>query len=80
MQLFNKLNPVIFFLSFCIGLFFCYITAPKPRVIYKYPNPVDNGLVTYIDDKTNCYNYKTENIKCPKDKSNIKVFPMQETN
>jgi hypothetical protein len=78
MKLFNKLNPIAFFLAFCVGLFFCYITSPKPKIIYKYPNPPDSGLVTYIDDKTNCYQYNSEKITCPKDKSIIKDFPTQE--
>jgi len=75
-KLFCKLNPVIIFLSFVIGLFICYITAPKPTVLIKYPTPETSGLLTYIDSASNCYKFKTRKVKCPKDKSLIKEIPI----
>ena len=49
-KLFNRLNPFAFFLAFCVGLFLCYVTAPKPTVLIKYPTPETSGLLTFIDD------------------------------
>lgn len=74
-KLFNRLNPIAFFVSFCIGLFICYIMAPKPTILIKYPNPETASFLTFIDNATNCYKYKIDIVKCPKDKSLIKEIP-----
>ncbi len=76
MKLFPRLNPLAFFLAFCVGLFICYITAPKPTVLIKYPTPETSGLLTYIDKASNCFKYRTKKVKCPKDKSLIKEIPL----
>ena len=79
-KLFNRLNPIAFFLAFCIGLSICYIMAPKPTVLVKYPTPETSGLLTFIDDASNCYKFKTKEVKCPKDKSLIKEIPFFQDN
>ena len=75
LTLFNKLNPLAFLISFCIGLFFCYITTPPPKIVIKYPTPDNSGIVTYIDKNSNCYQYKSHEVSCPKDKSLITDYP-----
>ena len=46
--MFSKyINPQIFFVSLCIGLFICYLIHPKPRVILKCPNPDNEDKITY---------------------------------
>lgn len=79
-KLFNRLNPFAFFLAFCVGLFLCYVTAPKPTVLIKYPTPETSGLLTFMDDASNCYKFKTTQVKCPKDKSLIKEIPFFQDN
>ena len=59
-KLFNRLNPIAFFLS--------------------YPTPETSGLLTFIDDASNCYKFRTKEVKCPKDKSLIKEIPFFEDN
>ena len=73
-SLIKKINPIIFFISLCIGLFICYITSPEPKIIYKYPTPDNSHLTTYIDDASNCYKYKATKVDCPKDDDLIKEF------
>ena len=75
--LFSKLNPLVFFIALAIGLFACYITSPTPKIVIKYPTPDNGGLVTYMDEASNCYQYKVKEIPCPKDKSKIKEVPVQ---
>ena len=73
MKLFNKLNPFAFFISFCIGIFICYITSPKPKVIIQYPSPENVGINKYIDKSSNCFKYVAKKVTCPNDKSQIKI-------
>jgi len=39
MMIFNQINPLYFFVSLFIGLFFGYVTTPEPTIIIKYPTP-----------------------------------------
>jgi|688.fasta_scaffold416129_2 hypothetical protein len=74
----NKLNPLYFFVSFAIGLFFVYILTPPPSVIVKFPSPYNAGKVTYQDKSDNCYVYKADSVSCPRDKDLIKSQPLFE--
>ena len=65
MKLFNKLNPAALFLSLMLGIFICYLTTPRPKIILKYPTPENSGLITYMDKASNCYKYKAEEVDCP---------------
>lgn len=76
MNLFNKLDPLIFILSFSLGLFIVYVISDKPNVLYQFPNP-NNEDVVYEDDAHNCYKYKSLKTKCPSNKSKIKKVPLQ---
>ena len=77
MNIFNKINIPIFFVAFIFGLFMCYITNPKPKIIIKYPTP--DGDDVFIDDSNSCYKYISEEIECPKDKNLINEIPIQQT-
>ena len=62
----------IFFASLCFGLLVCYLIQPTPRVVYKCPNPDNEDKVTYKDkDNQECYKYKSKEIDCPRDESEI---------
>lgn len=67
MFILDAIDPIIFFISLGIGLFFSYITAKTPRIIYKYPTPYNNERIIYTDSTGNCYKYKVREISCPKD-------------
>jgi len=71
--MFSKyINPQIFFVSLCIGLFICYLIHPKPRVILKCPNPDNEDKITYKDKNGECYKYKSTEVSCPNNESEIK--------
>jgi hypothetical protein len=76
MNLFNKLDPIFFLISFSIGLFLVYIFGPRPTVLYEFPDP-NNENILYEDDAHNCYRYKSNKIACPNDKSKINTIPLQ---
>jgi hypothetical protein len=64
--MFENIDFTYFFISFCIGLFFVYLTKPKPHIINKFPSP-DNLDTLYKDNSDNCYKYKIEKTDCSVD-------------
>jgi hypothetical protein len=76
MNLFNKLNPLVFLISFSLGFFILYIFGPRPDILYQYPNPTKEDTV-FQDDANNCYKYKSKKISCPNDKKMIQTIPLQ---
>lgn len=78
MRFFERIHPFYFFLAFGIGLFFCYITNPKPELVIKFPSPYNAGKILYKDKADSCYKYKADKVECPIDKSLIKEQPITE--
>lgn len=76
--MFSKLNPLYFFVSFAVGLFFVYIITPPPEVVIKFPSPFNAGKITYKDKGDTCYMYRADNVQCPVDKTVIKPQPLFE--
>lgn len=75
---FDKINPLFFFVSFAVGLLFCYIVSPNPQVIMKFPSPYNAGQVLYKDKSDQCYKYQADKVSCPADQKLIKPQPIQE--
>lgn len=75
--LFEYIDPLIFLISLCIGLFYTYITTPYPHVVMKYPTPFNAGKITYVDQNNVCYKYQIQKVKCPVDQSQIKTYQFQ---
>ena len=67
----------IFIISLAIGLFFVYIMGPDMKTIYVYPNPDNVGKVQYKDRADNCFQYQSDEVKCPTNPSLIKSTPIQ---
>ena len=76
LNLFSKLNPYAFILSFCIGIFIVYLSEPPKKIIVKHPKPNDDQTI-YRDNDDNCYKYKTVEVACPSDKSLILDHPLE---
>lgn len=72
------INPIVFIISFTVGLFFVYITGPTPVPIIQYPTLENAGSIVYKDDADVCYKYKPLKVKCPEDNSEIKSMVLQE--
>ena len=62
MFLIDAIDPYIFFISLGIGLFFAYITAKTPRIVFKYPTPYNSDKIIYTDTVGTCYKYKANEI------------------
>jgi len=59
-------NIYAFFITFMLGLFYVYISSPKPKIIVKYPTPYNVEKTVYKSDNDLCYKYDAQEVKCEK--------------
>lgn len=59
-------NILAFFISFIVGIFYVYISSPKPKIIIKYPTPYNADKIIYKSDSGDCYKFKMEETNCNK--------------
>jgi hypothetical protein len=67
MFIIDAIDPLVFFISLGVGIFFYYITAKTPRIVFKYPTPYNSDKIIYTDTVGTCYKYKATSVTCPKD-------------
>ena len=67
-----RLNFFVLLATFAAGLLYCYISTPPPEVVYKFPNPLNAGRITYRAPDDQCYRYKASKVTCPLDKTLIR--------
>lgn len=75
-NLFRKIKPLYFFVSFAIGLLIVYVFTPPPEVVMKFPSPYNSGNIIYKDTNNMCYKYDASKSACPSDKNLIKAQPI----
>ena len=71
------LNVPLFLVSLAIGLFVVYISMPPTQVIYVYPDPDNEDKVTFKDKADNCFQFKSIEVDCPDDVSQIRSYNIQ---
>lgn len=76
MKLLGYLSPFWFFASFSFGLIACYVIAPKPTIVVKFPSPFNAGKIHYRDDSDNCFVFNSSKVACPSDPSLVKKQPL----
>ena len=67
----DYMNPISFFIAFCIGIFVVYVSTPTPTIIFKYPNPVNADKNIYKDNAGICYSYVPTEVNCADYKGKI---------
>lgn len=72
----DNIDTKWFLISFAVGLFLVYCSAPKPEVIIKYPTPDNADNTIFKDDSENCYKFDVSRVKCPANKSLINKIPI----
>ena len=69
----EHVNPLAFFIAFCVGIFVVYVTIPEPTIIIKYPTPDNTENNVYKDMSDTCYKYKSKEVECSKYKNVIET-------
>jgi len=75
----DKINPYVFIIAFCIGIFMCYITQPEAKVIVQHPRPDNVNSTIYRDDNMDCYKYESNEVSCPSDRTMAVEHPVRIT-
>jgi len=76
LQVFKRVNSLIFIVSFVIGIFFTYLLTPMPKIIYKYPKPHEVDDYSFKDSSDSCYKYNANEVSCPTNSDDIAEFPI----
>ena len=71
------INPYVFFISLCVGIFLVYIFSSQPEIILKFPTPDTENDLIYQDKNDVCYKYKSKEVKCTE---NAKDIQLQDNN
>jgi hypothetical protein len=69
-----NIDPLIFFVSFSVGILLVYLITPEPTLVIKFPSPYNAGQVMYKDKTDSCYKYKSEKVSCHGN-GKIKILP-----
>jgi|LakMenEpi03Aug12_release.lakeMendotaPanAssembly.Ray.scaffolds.fasta_scaffold76816_4 hypothetical protein len=74
------IDPLIFIIAFSIGILYTYVchNPEKKHIIIKYPTSITNNPI-YLDDSGTCYTYDVSPAKCPANKKDIFVVPIQDS-
>ncbi len=72
------LNIPVFIISLAVGIFLVYIGAPRPDIIYVYPNPDNLHKIQYKDKGGSCFGFDSKQVTCPSKKNLIREYPVQE--
>jgi hypothetical protein len=68
-------NIPVFLVSLIIGFLFVYLTMPKERMIYVFPNPENVDILQYKDKTNSCFQYKQTEVSCSNQKNIRQVNP-----
>jgi len=69
-----KFSFFYFIVGFFIGFVLWYIFKYSPKIIIKQPDPNNSDGLLYKDEQGVCYRYRSKNINCPNDTSNLIKF------
>ena len=68
-------NIPVFLVSLIVGFLFVYLTMPKERMIYVFPNPENVDILQYKDKTNSCFHYKQTEVSCSNQKNIRQVNP-----
>jgi hypothetical protein len=62
-----SLNIFSFIAAFSVGIVACYLMAPKPKLVVRFPTPLNAGNIVYKDSDENCFVFKANKVQCTKE-------------
>ena len=77
MYIMKFISIPIVIISFAIGVFCVYHTAPASKVILIYPTPENVSDVQYKDKTNTCFSFTNNFVECPEKQSSITNIPIQ---
>lgn len=72
------INIPVFIISLTLGIFFVYISNPRPNVVFVYPNPDNLDDIQYKDRTGACFGFESKHVECPSAEKDIRKYPIQE--
>jgi len=63
-----KFRPIIFFISFMLGIFVLKFVPREIKIIYMLPNPENLETVYHNEKDGKCFKYSMKEDECQKDK------------
>jgi len=64
MDIFKKINPLLFIYLFCVGLFLGKYFGDRYQYFFKYPLPYQEHEPLYKKKDGTCYKYEFKPITC----------------
>ena len=61
-----KIHLLAFLIAFSFGLISCYVMAPTPKLVMKFPSPQNAGNILYRDNADTCFTFRADRVKCTK--------------
>ena len=77
MYIMKFISVPIVIISFMIGAFCVYNTAPPSKVVFIYPTPNNVSKIQYKDKTDTCFTFENNLTECPGDSSSITNIPIQ---
>lgn len=67
----SYINIPVFIVSFLLGLFAVYMTAPKLRTIEVTPSPENADKIQYRDKTDHYFQFKEVPVTCPSNTKDV---------
>ena len=80
MKISNFIDFKIFLISLSFGLFLNYVLDPTQKTIFVYPTPDNISDVQIKDHTDKCFQFKAEQIPCPKNEKEIESYNVDGNN
>ena len=71
------INIPVFIISFIVGIVFVRLSAPDTTTVFVYPTPDNIQSIEYKDKASNCFEYTSQPVPCPKNPDEITTVPPQ---
>ncbi len=68
----EKIQWLVVFLAFCVGLLFVVMTDPHVEYVSMIPTPNEDKEFESNDGK--CFHFEPQEVSCPADKGQIHSF------
>ena len=77
-MLFKKIFDIKYFIvGLLIGFILVLLYPINKKNVIIYPTDENKGKIQYKDSAKNCFEALVEDVKCPKNPTNVNIIPIQ---